>query len=351
VITFCLSPIKLLRRHRDGLLPLAVLLGFCAGPALADDVGDFYAGKQIRLIVATPPGGPYDSYARLLARHLGKHIAGSPAIVVENMAGATGMRAAKYLYDIAPQDGTVLGNLHNMIALIQALGQSTVKLDPAAFNWIGNMTREVGDVIVSTKSPVKTIDDARRVEITMGGAGPMSLGAIYPRVMNRVLGTKFRLITGYDGANGVAHALEEGEVQGDAGDTWFAGWGRTYDWYKAGKIRVIVQIGTRSPDLPGVPLLPELARNDGERQLLELFSTPYVIGKPTAVGPKVPAARVAALRKAYAATMGDPDFLADAKRLGITITPVTGPELTGVIKHLMTLSPATLQRAKEIAAP
>lgn len=324
---------------------------FSAAPALADPVADFYSGKTVTLVVATPPGGPYDTYARILARHIGDHIPGHPTIAVENMSGATGMRAASYLFNVAPQDGTVLGNLHNMIALIEALGQSNVKLDPAAFNWIGNMAREVGDVILATSTPVETIEDARHTEVVMGAAGPMALGAIYPRVMNQVLGTKFRLVTGYDGANGVAHALEQGEVQGDAGDTWFSGQGRTYDWYKAGKIRVLVQIGARSPDLPKVPLLPDLARNDDERQLLELFSTPYEVGKPTAVGPKVPADRVAALRRAYDATLADPALLADAKKLGVTIAPVSGQELTALIKHLMGLPPPLLVRAKVIAAP
>lgn len=333
------------------LAPLLVALGLGAPPACADAIADFYAGKQVTLVVATPPGGPYDNHARLLARHLGRHIPGNPVIVVENMSGATGMRAANYLYAVAPQDGTILANLHNMLALVEALGQTTVVLDPTGFNWLGNMTREVGDAILSTKSRVKTIDDAKRVEAVMGAAGPMALGAIYPRLMNRVLGTKFRIITGYDGANGVAQALEQGEVEGDAGDTWFSGQGRTYDWYKAGTIRVLVQIGTRTPDLPDVPLLVDLAGNDADRELLELFSSPYTIGKPTAVGPKVPPARVAALRAAYAATMSDPEFLADATQLGITIAPVSGQELTALMKRLMNLDPVLLKRAREVIEP
>jgi len=324
-----------------GLVPLAQ----------ADAVSDFYSGKQIRLIVATPPGGPYDNHARLLARHLGDHIPGHPVIVVENLAGATGMLAANYVYNIGPQDGTVLANLHNMLPLIKALGQSEVKVDPARFNWIGNMTREVGDVIITTKSPVKTIEDAKHTTAVIGAPSPMALGAIYPRVMNYVLGTKFRVITGYGGAAGVEHALEQGEVEGDAGDTWFSGQGNTYDWYKAGKIRVLVQIGTRTPDLPKVPLLVDLAHNSDDRALLELFSAPYTIGKPTAVGPKVPADRVAALRAAYAATMQDPAFLADAKKLGVAVAPVSGEELTHLMAKLMNMPPALLARAKQAIAP
>jgi tripartite-type tricarboxylate transporter receptor subunit TctC len=345
------SPIALRRRLRGTVLVALAWLGLGVAAASADAVADFYAGKQVSLVVATPPGGPYDNHARLLARHLGRHIPGNPVIAVENMSGATGMRAANYLYAVAPQDGTVLGNLHNMLPLVEALGQTSVALDPASFNWLGNMTREVGDAIISTKSRVKTIDDAKRIELVMGAAGPMALGAIYPRLMNNVLGTKFRIITGYDGANGVAHAMEQGEVEGGAGDTWFSGQGRTYDWLKAGTIRVLVQIGTRSPDLPDVPLLVNLADNDSDRELLELFSSPYLIGKPTAVGPRVPPARVAALRAAYAATMSDPEFLADAAQLGITIAPVSGQELTHLMARLMHLDPALLKRAREVSEP
>jgi len=238
-----------------------------------------------------------------------------------------------------------------MLPLIKALGQSEVKVDPARFNWIGNMTREVGDMIVTTKSPVKTLEDAKHTSAVIGAPSPMALGAIYPRVMNYALNTKFRVVTGYDGAAGVTHAMEQGEVDGDAGDTWFSGQGTTYDWYKAGKIRVLTLIGNRTPDLPDVPLLVDLASNSDDKALLELFSAPYTIGKPTAVGPKVPAARVAALRGAYAATLQDPAFLADAKKLGIEIAPVSGGELARLMAKLMNLPPALVERAKQAIAP
>jgi tripartite-type tricarboxylate transporter receptor subunit TctC len=331
---------------------LTLLAGLGLVPAAeADAVSDFYSGRTVRLIVATPAGGPYDNHARLLARHLSDHIPGHPTIVVENLAGATGMLAANYVYNIAPQDGSVLANLHNMLPLIKALAQSEVKVDPARFNWIGNMTREVGDVIVSSTSPVKTIEDAKRVTAVIGAPSPMALGAIYPRVMNYALKTKFRVVTGYDGAAGVEHAMEQGEVEGDAGDTWFSGQGNTYDWFKAGKIRVLVLIGNRTPDLPDVPLLVDLAPNADDKALLELFSAPYTIGKPTAVGPKVPAERVAVLRAAYSATMKDPAFLADARKLGVEVAPVAGEELARLMAKLMNLPPALIERAKQAIAP
>ena len=327
------------------------LVGFCLAeaPASADAVADFYRGKRLMLVVATPPGGPYDICARLLARHLSVHVPGRPSIVVENMTGATGVVAAKYLYDRAPQDGTVLANLHNMLPLLKMLGRVPVDLDPARLNWIGNMTRETGDVVVSAKTEVRTIDDARRIQVLMGAATAMAAAGIYPKVMNAVLGTRFRLVTGYDGFAAVMQALERGEVEGNAGDTWY-GTGTTFDLYRRGAIRVLVQIGAPSPDLGSVPLLVDLAANDGDRDLLELFSSPYALGKPTAMGPEVPPERVQALREAYQATMADPAFLADAKRLGVPIAPVPGPELEALVQRLATLPPALVARARAAVA-
>ncbi|HUB97669.1 MAG TPA: tripartite tricarboxylate transporter substrate-binding protein [Stellaceae bacterium] len=329
---------------------LALCLVLWVFPAKADAIADFYRGKDVTLVVATPPGGPYDICARLLARHLGLHIPGDPSIVVENMGGAAGMLAANYLYNRAPQDGTVLGNLHNALVLAKATGRLKVDVDPAKFNWIGNMTRETGDVIVSAKSPVKTIADAKTHPVIMGAESPLALGGIYPQVMNAVLGTKFKVVMGYDGHAGIEHALDSGEVEGMAGDSWLHGQGRQYEWYKAGTIRILVQIGSRADDLPNVPLLTDLAANDSDREILELFSSPYAIGKPTAVGPGVPADRVAALRAAYMETMADPAFVADAKQLGILIAPVSGPELGDLVKRLSTLPDALLVRAKAITA-
>jgi ABC-type phosphate/phosphonate transport system substrate-binding protein len=213
------------------------------------------------------------------------------------------------------------------------------------------MTREVGDIIILSKSPVKTVEDAKHTEVVMGAPSPSALAAIYPKVMNYVLGTKFRVVNGYDGNNGVTHALEEGEVEGNAGDTWFSGAGRTFDWYKDGTIRVLVQIGTRTSDLPNVPLLVDLAANDDDRKLLEFFSSPYTIGKPTAVGPKVPPERVAALRAAYQATMSDPEFLADAQKLGVDIAPVSGAELAALMERIKEFPPPLLARARDAIAP
>jgi hypothetical protein len=315
--------------------------------ALADPISDFYKGKQLRLIVGAAVGGVYDNYARLLSRHFGRHIPGNPTVIVQFMPGAGSVQASNYVVNIAPQDGTFLLNPLNSLPLVKVLGQvTTPNIEPAAFNWIGNMTADVGDVIVSTNSQVKTIEDAKRIEVTMGATSPLALGGFYPKVMNRIIGTKFKIVTGYVGTANVELAIERGEVEGQAGGTWFNGQGTDYEWYRAGKIRVLVQIGYKAPDLPGVPLLTELASNEDDRRLLELFSSPFLIGKPTAVGPNVPPDRVAALRLAYKAMMSDPAFLADAEKLGSTIEPTLGEDLTNLVKRVMGLSEELVQRAR-----
>ncbi len=185
----------------------------------------------------------------------------------------------------------------------------------------------------------------------MGAPSPLAMGAIYPRVMNYVLGTKFRVVLGYDGFSAVQTAFERGEVDGIAGDTWYSGQGLEYQWFKAGTIHVLVQIGAKAADLPDVPLLVDLARNDDDRRLLELFSSPYAVGKPTAAGPRVPPDRVAALRAAYLATMADPAFLADAARLGVVIAPVPGEELAALVKRLMALPDSLVTRSQAAIKP
>lgn len=321
------------------------------GRAFANPVAEFYKGKQIKLVVGAAPGGVYDYYARLMTRHYGRHIPGNPTIVVQYMQGAGSVQATNYVMNAAPQDGTVLLNPLNSLPLAKVLGQVTANIDLAALNWIGNMTADVGNIIVSTRSPVRTLDDARRTEVKMGATSNLALGGMYPLMLNRIHGTKFKVVTGYAGTAAVELALERGEVDGQAGGTWFNGQGVDYDWYKAGKIRVLVQIGYKASDLPDVPLLTDLADGAEEKTLFELFSSPFVIGKPTAAGPNVPAERVAALRAAYKAMMSDQTFLADADKLGSTIKPTLGEDLAELIKRVMGQPDALVKRARAAVQP
>jgi len=314
-------------------------------------MADFYRGKTVTLVIGTGPGGAYDIHGRLVARHLAQHIPGAPKLVVQNIPGAGSVQAANYLFNIAPQDGTVLGNILNTVPIVQLLGLVKTQFETAKFQWIGNMTEELAVLVVWATTKPQTLEEAKRFDTLMGSTAPGSLGAMLPKVANLVLGTKFRVVAGYNDAVEIDHAMELGEVDGRAGETWYGDKGVYGEWYRAGKIRILLQIGPhKAADLPDVPLLSDLARDGDAKRILELFTSPSIIGKPTVVGPRVPAAQVAALRKAYEETMADPEFRADAERLGVALEPVAGLDLASLIERLAhTPEPllATLRKAVE----
>jgi tripartite-type tricarboxylate transporter receptor subunit TctC len=304
-------------------------------PASAGAVEDFYRGKQMTLVIGTGPGGAYDIHGRLIGRHIFRHIPGSPKAVVQNIPGAGSILAGNYIYGVAPQDGTVLGNILNTVPLVQVLGQAKVQFDSAKFQWIGNMTQEDTIVVSWHTSGIKTIADAKQAEVVMGATSPGTLGGMFPKIINQIAGTKFRVITGYKDAVAIDLAMERGEVQGRAGESWFGDKGTYGEWRRDGKINILVQIGPkRAKELQDIPLLTEIAPDDSGSQLAELFTSPSIIGKPTVVGPHVPQERVAALRKAYEETMADPAFLKDAEKIGLTPNPISGTELETVVKRI-----------------
>jgi tripartite-type tricarboxylate transporter receptor subunit TctC len=327
-----------------------VLVALPPRSAAGDEVTKFYEGKQIRVLIGANPGGPYDSYGRLLGRHLGRHIPGAPQVIVQNMPGATGVIAANYIYNRAPQDGTVLGSLTNMVPLIKVFAEVDSQFDPARFNWVGNIARELYTVSVRAGSPVQTLDDAKRMKVTMGATAPSAMSSLFPRILNRVAGTQFQIVSGYAGLAAVENAIERGEVDGFAGDSWHNGHGQgmSFNWYRDGTLRTIALVGLKRPqEFANVPLLIDLAQDADTRQLLELFSSPAEIGKPVVLGPDVPAERVAAMRRAFDATMADPAFLADASRMSLAIEPISGEQLTASVKRLMTVPDVVARRARE----
>ena len=339
--------------NRTRVLATILLLaaGIAPSVAWADDVAQFYQGKQIRLIIGADVGGPNDAYGRLLGRYITRHIPGNPSVIVQNMPGASSVIAANFIYGKAPQDGTVLATLINTIPLTKALGEVETQFDLTKLNWIGNMARELYTVYVRSRTAINSLDDAKHAKVTMGAVTPNAMGSIYPRLINDLAGTQFQVVTGYPGMAAVENAMARGEVDGVAGDRWYDGHGAgvSFNWYLDGSVRTIALIGSKSPaEFAGVPHLVELAGDDEGKQLAELFSSPAEIGKPLVMGPEVPPERVAAMRDAFDATMRDPDLLAEAKQLKLDIDPETGDQLATLVAAIMTQSATIRARARAI---
>ena len=319
-------------------------------PSEATPVETFYAGRQVKMIVGTGPGGGYDVYGRLIARHIGRHIPGKPNVVVVNMPGASSMTAANYLANIAPKDGTELLMIVQALPMVQVSGAPTVRFDLGKFNWIGNMSDSANVLIAWRTSGVSTMDDARSKQLLVGSTTPGSIGGIYPVLMNHVLGTKLKIINGYESGDAIDLAMERGEIQGRAGIGWAGLKAARASWLKENKIAVIVQTGLqKEPDLPDVPLMTDLARNDTERQVLNFYSSLVALGRAIATGPGAPPARVAALRKAFDESLADPLLIADADKSGLEVRGLNGEKLQKVVetmvatpKELLDLEPGLL---------
>jgi tripartite-type tricarboxylate transporter receptor subunit TctC len=314
---------------------LVLLASITARSAAADPVEDFYRGKSINLYISSTPGAGYDVYARLMARFMGEHIPGRPTIVPRNMAGGEGRIAAGYVYNVAAPDGLSLAALNRSVALAQAMGDSNLKFDIARFNWIGNPASDNSTLVTWHTTGIATIADAQAKEVTIGATGDGN-SSIYPKVLNTLDGTRFKIISGYPGGNEINLAMENGEVGGRGDNAWSSWKSGKPEWLRDRKINILVQVGLKpSPDLSGVPLMSDLARNDDDRQLMLLLSAPSAIGHPIATGPNVPAERVAALRHAFDATIVDPAFLEEAKRLKKDINPVSGADLQRIVEEIL----------------
>ena len=294
----------------------------------ADPVSDFYKDKQLTLLIGYGVGGGYDQYARVLARHMGKHIPGNPILVPQNMPGAGSRKAASYLYAAAPKDGTVIATVGQNTPMDQVLRDKGIKFDVRKFNWIGNMVTVNNTVTAWHTSGANSLQDVIDRELVVGASGASSPSVLYPQVMNNLLNTKFRIIAGYPGGGAINLAMERGEVGGRGSNSW-ASWKSTkQQWLSEKKINILVQVGAqKDPDLPNVPLLIDLAKNDEDRAVLRIISSGVLMGRPFVAPPGVPEDRVAALRRAFDATMKDPEFLAEAEKSKMRINPSSGEEV------------------------
>jgi tripartite-type tricarboxylate transporter receptor subunit TctC len=316
---------------------LAALLTLAVVPLRADPVADFYAGKQIQFIVRTTPGGDYDQLSRLLARYMGKYIPGHPGFVVNNMPGGGGIVAANYLALIAPHDGTVIEIVSQGLAADQALQLSApLKADLRSFNWIANVVYSNQLLVVWHTSPTKTLEDAKKRETLIGTTGAGSASVQYPAFFNNVLGTRFKIVFGYPGGKEIDLAMERGEVEGRGTNPYSGYMASEPDWIPTKKIIPLIQVGQeKEPALPDVPLLLDQPVKAEDKPLLEFMSRGATVGRPLATSPGVPAERVAALRQAFAQTIKDPQFIAEAAAEHLTIRPMTGDQLAKLIDGMI----------------
>jgi tripartite-type tricarboxylate transporter receptor subunit TctC len=306
------------------------------------------AAQQTTLVVGYPPGASYDIYARTFARHLGKHLPGTPTVVVQNMAGAGSLRSANFLYNAAPKDGSTIGVFARGLAMQPLLDSTGIQFDARKFNWLGSISSDVSMVLSWHTRPFKTIDDIRKNEMIVAGTGSGADSVIFPYILNGVLGTKFRVITGYPGATAFLLAVERGEADGTAGVSWSSIAAGKPDWIKGKKINVIVQLGLQKhPDLGKAPLVMEFAKNDSDRGVLELIFARQEMAYPVVAPPGLPAERVEGLRKAFDATLKDPEFQADAKKQTLDANAVRGVDIASLLARIYASPPEVIARARK----
>ena len=306
----------------------------------------FYKGKSLTIVTSTGAGGGYDLVARLIARYLPRAIPGLAGGVVQNMPGGGNLRAANFMYEIAPKDGLVIGVVENAIPLKQVLEPTNVRFDATKFNWIGS-TGGHNEVIMALGSAgVRSVEDLKTREVVLGGTGPGSSIVIYPAAMNAVLGTRFKIVTGYTSSSEIYLAMDRGEVVARSGTVpsiinWHA------DWLAQGKIRILAQVGLkRDAQMPDIPLISELAATAEQRDVLNLISSPAALGQPYYAPPGVPPERIALLRAAFMVTLRDPDLLADAARIQAEIEPMNGEQLAGIIQSVIGAPANIVEKAR-----
>ncbi len=344
------------RRHRLFLAMIAAVVvsatAISVGPAGASDPGAFYRGKTVVMYVGYPPGGGYDIYARVIARHLGRHIPGQPQVIVKNQPGAASMVLANQLPAVLPQDGTAIATFARSIAMDRLLGRDGASYDPARFGWIGSANNEVSICTVWHGLGLASIADIMAQPIVFGANAAGSESGVFPLILNNLLGARFKVVSGYPAANDLMMAMERGETQGRCGLTWSAAKTAYPEWIRDKKLVTVLQFATaRHLELPDVPLVTDLARTAKERQALELLLTQQTMGRPFAAPPNVPADRLAALRAAFVRVMRDTELLAEADRQQMEIQPVDGDTLQGIVTSMFKAPPDVIEAARDAIRP
>ncbi len=338
-------------------LTLAALLlswqAFAGSQAYAQSGTDFYKSKRIFVVCSSAPGGGYDQYARLFARHIGKHIPGEPTVVVQNMPGAEGIKAANYIYNVAPQDGTFIGALPRSIGLskIYSVHEQSLKFDPLKFKWIGSLKRDIGVLVVNTKSGINKPDDLKTHEVTVSSQAINSPNSIYARMLNQLYGSKIKPVEGYEGSTAGMLAVERFETDGHiTGGTPTPVKNRILDWAKESKAKVVLQFGMhRDPDFPDAPTALELISDPKGHQLFQIAFTEQEVGSPFVFGPNVPKEQYEILLKAFKETYTDPEFIADAEREKAAIYALNASDIITLFEEAYASPPAVLEELRHLA--
>ncbi|HTI86358.1 MAG TPA: tripartite tricarboxylate transporter substrate-binding protein [Alphaproteobacteria bacterium] len=330
----------------------ALALAVATSAQAQSGAGDAFKGKEVRIVVGYATGGGYDNYARIVGPFLGKHIPGNPTVVVQNMPGGDGLAVANYMAQRAPRDGTAIALTNRNLAVAPLLGMiepANVQYDPKQFVWLANLNSEVSVLIVRSDVGVKTLDDVRSHQVVVGATGLTANNAVYPYVANNVLGTKFKVVSGYPGTSHLLLALERKEVDGIGGLAWSSLKVQRPDWIDKRTIVPVLQLGlSKVPELTNVPLILDLAASDRDRRALELVFAPEELGRPFFAAPQTPNATARALRAAFAAAVADEGFKAAAEKAQLEVSFMDGAKLDGIVQRLNGASPDVVDLAKRV---
>jgi hypothetical protein len=331
-----IRPIAHRRTVHGWAMAMGVILLGCL-PAAAQQ--DFYSGRQVTIVVGSPAGGGYDLLARLMARHLGRHIPGNPTFVVQNMPAASSLTATNHLFNLAPRDGTVIGVVQRGMITAHLMNPSGVRFELDKLNWLGSLNSETAVTLAWHTAPHRTAADLMDRELIVGGMTGVDPETT-PRLYNALLGTKFRIILGYSGTPSIGLAMERGEVQGIGDWSWSSLKKQKPEWLRENKVRVLLQGGLRKDaELPDVPLALDFLTNDSDRKLMQLYFTQKMAARPVVAPPGLPPERLALLRSAFMALAKDADFIAEADRSGLEVGPISGEDV-GRIVGMITSAPA-----------
>jgi tripartite-type tricarboxylate transporter receptor subunit TctC len=343
------------RRHLNGLRRIATALALACcwqaagGPARGESAEDFYKSHPLSIIIGFPPASAYDLYGRAVGRHIGKHMPGNPAVLAVNKPGASSLTAANYLYSIAPRDGSAIGILSRSAPLDPLLGNAGSKFEPRKFTWLGSVGNDVSVCVGWHSAAVRSFDDLLVKDFVVAAAGLSTDTGVFSLVLKNLFGARMKIISGYPGGAEISKAIETGEVDGRCGWSWSGVKASKPDWLAQKKINLLVQLALqKASDLPSVPLITDLARADEQRQILKVVFGPQEFAWPFMAPPDLPPDRRQILRAAFDATLSDPEFLDDARKMALDVSPVSGRAVEALINELYTTPDDVVAKVRHV---